>query len=308
MTKADVVPAKPMLNAEIDIQAIITRFERPLRAWSLIVTVFGDVVIPRGGSLWLGTLLPIMAHAGIEAGVVRTAASQLVSDGWLVRERVGRNSYYRLSSRAERETDGAAARIYGLAQASLPGPWTLAVLTAASGVERLAARQDLLRIGAGQIATDVFIAPAGRGASLAASGRIVLDVFPRNTEEARNIARLAWPLDDLAAVYRRFISTFGPMAEALACRRKIGDLDALLLRVLVVHEWRRIILRDPDLSAELHATDWPGHEARRIAAAIWRALLPPSECWLDAHGKCSAGALPKANASLADRFSAREHG
>src|SRR6266567_2432749 len=72
---------------------------KPVRAWSLIVTLYGDAVVPRGGSLWLGSLVDIMALLRIDAGHVRTAMSRLTSDGWLERERVGRNSYYRLSRR-----------------------------------------------------------------------------------------------------------------------------------------------------------------------------------------------------------------
>ena len=80
-------------------ETILGGFEkrRPLRAGSLIVTVFGDAIVPRGGSLWLGALLDIMALFGSEAGLVRTALSRLVQDGLFERSRAGKNSYYRLS-------------------------------------------------------------------------------------------------------------------------------------------------------------------------------------------------------------------
>jgi phenylacetic acid degradation operon negative regulatory protein len=74
------------------------RERRPLRAWSLIVTIYGDAVVPRGGSLWLGSLLDMMAAFGIGGGVVRTAMSRLAKDGWIERQRIGRQSYYRLST------------------------------------------------------------------------------------------------------------------------------------------------------------------------------------------------------------------
>src|SRR5881227_1163435 len=85
---------------------------RPVRAWSLIVTLYGDAIVPRGGSLWLGSLTEIMALFGIDAGHVRTAMSRLVTDGWLERERIGRNSYYRLSSQEEASFRSATRRIY----------------------------------------------------------------------------------------------------------------------------------------------------------------------------------------------------
>jgi hypothetical protein len=30
---------------------------RPSRNWSIVITIFGDAIVPRGGSVWLGTLL-----------------------------------------------------------------------------------------------------------------------------------------------------------------------------------------------------------------------------------------------------------
>ena len=47
-----------------------------LKTWSLIVTVFGDAILPRGGSVAAGTLGEIMEAMGVEAGAMRTAISR----------------------------------------------------------------------------------------------------------------------------------------------------------------------------------------------------------------------------------------
>ena len=64
------------------VTALLDRFQasRPVRAWSLIVTLYGDAIVPRGGSLWLGSLTGMMARFGIDAGHVRTATSRLVAE------------------------------------------------------------------------------------------------------------------------------------------------------------------------------------------------------------------------------------
>src|SRR5262249_25456852 len=51
------------------LSALLDRFRasRPVRAWSLIVTLYGDAIVPRGGSLWLGSLTDIMAPVGLRA-------------------------------------------------------------------------------------------------------------------------------------------------------------------------------------------------------------------------------------------------
>src|SRR5712664_1058531 len=77
---------------------IIDQLKRePSRTGSIVITVFGDAIVPRGGSVWLGTLLEFFEGLAIDSGVVRTAMSRLAADGWLTREKVGRNSFYRLA-------------------------------------------------------------------------------------------------------------------------------------------------------------------------------------------------------------------
>ncbi|KZD21083.1 hypothetical protein A4A58_14945 [Tardiphaga robiniae] len=69
---------------------IISRFKRePSRTGSLIITFYGDAILPRGGSVWLGTLLAFLEMLEIDGSVVRTAMSRLAADGWLDREKVG---------------------------------------------------------------------------------------------------------------------------------------------------------------------------------------------------------------------------
>src|SRR5262249_4945072 len=76
---------------------IIDQLKRePSRTGSIIITMFGDAIVPRGGSVWLGTLLEFFETLDIDASVVRTAMSRLTADGWFEREKVGRNSFYRL--------------------------------------------------------------------------------------------------------------------------------------------------------------------------------------------------------------------
>src|SRR5258707_14121791 len=89
---------------------IIQQLKRePSRTGSIVVTVFGDAIVPRGGSVWLGTLLEFFEQLDIDASVVRTAMSRLTADGWFERNKVGRNSFYRLG-RSGRPTFAIAAQ------------------------------------------------------------------------------------------------------------------------------------------------------------------------------------------------------
>jgi len=48
--------------------------------------------------------------------------------------------------------------------------------------------------------------------------------------------------------------------------------------------------------------EWPGRAARQLCGEIYRALLLPSEQWLDHYGTNETGPLPKAAEALARRF------
>ena len=83
-----------------------------LRVWSVIVTIFGDAVAPRGGKVALATLQEIVTRLRIEPGALRTAMSRLAGDGWVARERQGRNSFFSLDERGRDAFDLATRRIY----------------------------------------------------------------------------------------------------------------------------------------------------------------------------------------------------
>src|SRR6202050_959149 len=78
---------------------LVARFrrQRPLRGGSLIVTIFGDSLMPRGGAITLGSLIALAAPFGLNERLVRTAAARLAKEGWLEGHRAGKLSEYHLS-------------------------------------------------------------------------------------------------------------------------------------------------------------------------------------------------------------------
>jgi phenylacetic acid degradation operon negative regulatory protein len=74
------------------LELLIKRFQqqRPLRTGSLIITLFGDAIVPRGGTVWLGSLIELLAPMGVSQRLVRTSVFRLTREGWLMAEKVGR--------------------------------------------------------------------------------------------------------------------------------------------------------------------------------------------------------------------------
>jgi phenylacetic acid degradation operon negative regulatory protein len=278
---------------------LLTHLRRePSRTWSLIVTLYGDAVVPRGGRLWLGTLLEIFAAMDIQGNVVRTAMSRLAADGWLERNRVSRNSYYRLGGKGGDAFADAARRIYGPHRPAWDGAFRIAVL---SGAEREAARAALEAAGFAPLAPGILVATT---ASPAPPADAILLRATADGPDARRLAAQIWPIDRLAESYRRFLAAFAPWATQIAGGAALSDLEALVARLLLIHEYRRLVLRDPLLPEPLVPPGWPGHQARALCAEVYPLLLPASERWLDEHAMNEDGRLPPAHVSLLERFRA----
>jgi phenylacetic acid degradation operon negative regulatory protein len=270
----------------------------PIRAGSLIITVFGDAVVPRGGVLSLASLLEIMRAFRVNESLVRTALSRLVSDGWFERWRLGRNSFYRLTARGSREFERATERIYS----DTPHPWRgsfeLVLLDAA---DRQALRAELSGLGYGVLGPDLLLAPAGAPVELAGAHlRLTASAGDRAT--ARRLAERAWPLAEVEARYHRFVASYSSAGEALAAGEPVGDLEALIVRILLIHDFRRAVLRDPQLPAEILPEPWAGRTARELCAEVYLALAPLAERWLGEHGQSDSGPLPPADRGFAQRF------
>ncbi|PQV53799.1 PaaX family transcriptional regulator [Defluviimonas denitrificans] len=245
-----------------------------VRAASFIVTIYGDVVVPRGGVLWTGTLIEICDRVGINESLVRTAVSRLVAANRLRGERVGRHSYYRLDASAQREFDQAAGLLYA---PEVPGSgWQI---LHAPGLSP----DDAWRQRMGHMGGSVFIRP-DRGQT-PPDGAMCF-----HADDPADVAQVAqfWDLTALDARYADFLSRFSPVAAA----GRLSDECSLVLRLLLVHAFRGVVLRDPRLPAVALPPDWKGHAARSLFRMLYLRLTPPAEGWIGARFEGAGGRLP----------------
>jgi phenylacetic acid degradation operon negative regulatory protein len=279
---------------------IVDQLKRePSRTGSIVITLFGDAIVPRGGSVWLGTLLAFFETLDIEGGVVRTAMSRLAADGWLERNKVGRNSFYRLAKKGRQTFDTATKHIYDPQVSDWTGRFELLLI--GSSEDRDASREALKNAGFGSPLPGVWIAPSGIPVPEEAAHAIRLEVSAED-DSGRRLLSESWPLDRTAEAYLKFIKSFEPLRGWISRREPIADADAFTARILLIHHYRRVVLRDPLLPTALLPKDWPGSAARQLCGEIYRGLLPASEQWLDRNATSEAGPLPKAGAELIRRF------
>ena len=279
---------------------IIDQLKRePSRTGSIVITMFGDAIVPRGGSVALATLLEFFQALAIDATVVRTAMSRLTADGWFERSKVGRNSFYRLVQKGRLTFDIATRHIYDAPPSDWTGRFELLLIGGAE--DRDASRDALKNAGFGSPVPGVWVAPSGVPIPEEASRAIRLEVSAEDDSGRRLLAE-SWPLDRTAGAYLKFMKTFEPLRAFLARREKLSDADAFTARILLIHHYRRVVLRDPLLPTALLPRDWPGRAARALGGEIYRARLSPSEQWLDRHGSNENGPLPRAVRELSRRF------
>src|SRR3954463_5610688 len=279
---------------------IVDQLKRePSRTGSIVITVFGDAIMPRGGSVWLGTLLEFFKTLEIDSGVVRTAMSRLAADGWLERNKIGRNSFYRLTRKGRQTFDTATKHIYDPQLSDWTGRFELLLI--GSGGDRDASREALKNAGFGSPLPGVWIAPSGVPIPEEAAHAIRLEVSAED-DAGRRLLSESWPLQRPADAYLKFMKPFEPLRGSIGRRERLSDTDAFTARILLIHHYRRVVLRDPLLPASLLPRDWPGRAARALCREIYRGLLPLSEQWLDRNGSNESGPLPAAGAALRQRF------
>ncbi|HZH51196.1 MAG TPA: PaaX family transcriptional regulator C-terminal domain-containing protein [Microvirga sp.] len=284
------------------VDALLDRFHErtPIRAGSLIVTVFGDAVVPRGGVLSLSSLHEIMRAFRISDTLVRTALSRLVTDGWFERWKVGRNSYYQLTAMGREAFAQATQRIY----ADPPQDWCGAfdLLLLENTQDRSVLRAGLSEAGYGTLGPDLLIAA---GAPTSGGGPFLrLSAAPADLSTAQRLVERAWPLEEIEGRYQRFVATYSGTLDALGKGVAFGDLDALLVRILLIHDYRRAVLKDPLLPPQLLPKPWTGTAARELCGKIYKTLMPAAERWIDTHAQNDRGPLPAADPSFARRFAA----
>jgi phenylacetic acid degradation operon negative regulatory protein len=253
----------------------------PPPVWSLIVTAFGDMALPRGGQISTEGIIRILGLTGVTPPAVRTALSRLVADDWLEGLREGRRSSYRMTAHALHETRAASRRIYALQQETFDGRFEIVLLLGAPAAERQAIRADLLAAGFGALQPETFIRPTGSGQPAVRHhpGLVLMtDVRPAPAD-IPVLASTAYDLEGLAARHAAF--SVGHRGLLAAADAPADPESALAARLLLIHGWRRLVLRDPALPLPLLPAVMRERPLAVVVGQAYAALLRSSETALD---------------------------
>jgi phenylacetic acid degradation operon negative regulatory protein len=306
------------------IASIQKRFEEfrqqpRVQARSLIISVFGDAVLLRGGRVWLGSLVQLLEPLDLNERLIRTSVFRLVKEEWLVAQTVGRRADYVLTGVGRRRFEEAARHIYASRAPAWDHRWRLIFTVGELDTrERERVRSALFWQGFGLLGSDCFVHP---GADLSVAfdtlaaegltdviGRLIpmlaADAGAALSASGADLVRRAWNLEPLEQAYGDFVSMYNPILTELRTERAadLAPQDAFLLRTLLIHDYRRLLLRDPELPEVLLGRNWAGQTARALCRDLYRRLLTASESHLDRHLVLADGTLTTASPELVQRF------
>ena len=255
---------------------------------ALVVTFFCDVVTQHGSEIWLGSVIRALIPLGINERLTRTSVYRLIQDGWLESRKQGRRSFYRLTQTGQNYYQRAAQRVYTSNHPDWDGGWSLLFTALVPEEKRDALKRGLSWLGYAQMAAGVHALPCNQTrtvdellADLDLQGCVVqMQAQADDTESLKELVLSRWKLDELQRLYKNFVSVYVEAQNALHAQKQADGHMLVLLRILLIHEYRRILLKDPELPAKMLPEKWEGHAARTLSAEIYRDLAESTAKWV----------------------------
>lgn len=265
------------------------------RTQDLIFTLYGDYLRQRGGPVWIGSLIELLAALGVSEQAVRSTASRMARKGWLQTERQGRHSFYSLTPKARRLLDEGARQIFQPPLPEWDGRWYLLIYTFSDDLKhvRHQLRKQASWLGFGQLGGGTLISPRDHYQEVqtiveALKAYDYVNYFGAETIHFTNVRSLAcscWDLEGLGTRYRTFINKYQPQFTADRQQRVNGRPAApaycFSQRFWLIHEYRYFPFHDPYLPPGLLPEAWPGETAVTLFQNYHALLESEANAYVD---------------------------
>lgn len=283
-----------------------------LKGTSFIATIYGDSILHRGGSISLSSLITMMELFGFNERAVRTAIFRLVKKQWLNSEKIGRVSYYSITAMSHELYLQAERRIYSNQIQEWNGYWYLILLDNLDTKKRTLLKKELGWLGYASISTNVMAYPRQEEERLYAlltkykahnkvtilQSSVLSQQFSINDQE---LLERCWDIDMIKVQYIDFLECFREIANLLRQVQPTPQ-QAFQIKTLLIHHYRRVILKDPALPLELLPFDWPFINACSLASYIYNATYELADQYLLSVATTADGFLPAYAPALGKRF------
>ena len=192
-----------------------------------------------------------------------------------------RKSFYGLSALGQLRKVNTQRHIYDFTPLPWDGHWTLALVDAhLKSSTRQHFKRELLWAGFGRLSGNVFAHPrADHGAlkdiihSTQTQNQLVVmtaqGLYGYAAQPLATVMQETFKLSAVAEAWQAFIRRF---ALARSEAASLPFASAFFTRTLLIHEYRKLLLRGPQLPAPLLPADWPGCKARALCEALYISL------------------------------------
>ncbi|MDC5344406.1 phenylacetic acid degradation operon negative regulatory protein PaaX [Acinetobacter baumannii] len=287
-----------------------------LSGTSLISTIFGDSVLHRGGNISLASLIQLLELFGFNDRAVRTSVFRLVKNDWLCSDKIGRTSFYRITDSSRSTYLQAEQRIYNDQMKEWDHYWDLILMSSLDTENKALLKKELEWLGFANISTNLMAYPGCNRIELQRllvdlnmSEQVVvfkaetLQLFNNSVDTIGRMLRTNWPIDELRQRYLQFLDIFREIGVLLMHENEqLEPVQAFQIRTLLIHYYRRILLKDPALPLELLPTDWPAISARTLSMNIYKKVFEPADEYFLSVAATAEGPMPNATAHYWRRF------
>jgi phenylacetic acid degradation operon negative regulatory protein len=254
--------------------------------YAYLFSLFGGYVLPRGGEVWIGSLIQALGPLGFRPGAVRTLVSRMQGKGWLQSRRVGRRSFYRLSEAGLWQVHWGGSRAFRPPESEWDGHWTVVVYSVpeAQRDRRDALRNTLQELGFGALAPGTWLSPHPLSEEVRTKWDR-LDLWPYlevlrsehlGPSQPAELTAHAWPqLPNLAEHYRDYLETYDLVRHDWENGR-LDDRACFATRLQGLIHFVAITLNDPVLPPEFLPPDWPRPAAQQLFKGLQRTLREPA--------------------------------
>jgi phenylacetic acid degradation operon negative regulatory protein len=262
-------------------------------ARALIMTFWGDMLLPFGGRIWLGSLVEAMAPLGLDERVVRTTVRRLVLEEWLASRRMGRRVELSMPEPRVKELRVVQQRMYRKTPLDWDGIWRIVVMKPSTPARREALRRELYWQGYATLAPNTLIHPRQTWEELSSrlEARDLLDEIAQAFTAASTAGTASpvalWPLEKLRVSWEKLANlanlTGGPRS---------GKEDGYVRRLMIAHGLRMAVLRDPALPVNSLPDAWPEATARRTVSETYLAMSAEAREFLTPIIRLADGSKP----------------
>ncbi|MEP3846118.1 MAG: PaaX family transcriptional regulator C-terminal domain-containing protein [Paracoccaceae bacterium] len=218
-----------------------------LKVWSFLVTLLGDLTPDKGAELSGPLVSRLSTRLGIKPEALRVALHRLRKDGWIESRREGREARYCLTPKARTDTKAVYDIVYSN---TIAQPDNVFLLT--------------------------FEHTPPKHAGLPIAPRCVLSAHPAPDALVTSFDTSSippWVRDHLTSVEQiESYTNLRSLLAGFAPSRSFTSEDKLVLRLIILHRWRRIVLRHDPLAAALMGTQWIGADCRSTVAGVLASL------------------------------------